>query len=297
MLYIFEVIRGIMHSYDFEPGDGSNLIFTNIKHIKSLLENDTCIQRDQQVLLISGGYLVLDEDKICELGAGTDDNPIFLFSTNLLNLNELESEVSLCEQHVFEREIRHCLNEKPSVNCVKYRYEIMCGIREDIYILSNECDSLLRDQHLQLKEIGSSWGSLKGGIDSCLGLVETMTSELEDDVELKEEKDVLLVVKQLKSQKFPKSVREALSLDESFENAFDLISSHFKSTTEIDLTEYLKLSDSGTFSKCLKECYIRFYGATSKHNFVFLSPFDYVSAPVKRIIESNVFNNRTAYTE
>ncbi|KAL7667644.1 hypothetical protein ACOME3_010541 [Neoechinorhynchus agilis] len=80
-----------------------------------------------------------------------------------------------------------------------------------------------------------------------------MTSELEDDVELKEEKDVLLVVKQLKSQKFPKSVREALSLDESFENAFDLISSHFKSTTEIDLTEYLKLSDSGTFSKCLKE--------------------------------------------
>lgn len=51
----------------------------------------------EQVLLISGGESLNDEDKVCKYNAGTDTNPIFLFS--LLNIESPDPPEILLSNH------------------------------------------------------------------------------------------------------------------------------------------------------------------------------------------------------
>lgn len=53
----------------------------SVRMLTETIEKVTCIPKEHQVLLISGGEILQIDAKVFSYSAGTDTNPIFLFST------------------------------------------------------------------------------------------------------------------------------------------------------------------------------------------------------------------------
>lgn len=74
MLYVFLVDTGTMIQLDM------NLALEKVSYLKGVIARSCRIPPDKQVLLISGGDSLEPEERVCKYAAGTDTNPIFLFS-------------------------------------------------------------------------------------------------------------------------------------------------------------------------------------------------------------------------
>lgn len=74
MLYIFHVDTGTMMTFEM------NLALESVGQLKDVIEKSCKIPVDKQVLLVSGGECLDPCAKVCSYSAGTDTNPIFLFS-------------------------------------------------------------------------------------------------------------------------------------------------------------------------------------------------------------------------
>lgn len=74
MLYVFLVDTGSFLTFDM------NLALETVANFKEILLKASKIAPDKQVLLISGGQSLDPSHRVCSYSAGTDTNPIFLFS-------------------------------------------------------------------------------------------------------------------------------------------------------------------------------------------------------------------------
>ena len=61
-----------------------NLALEKVSYLKGVIARSCRIPHEKQVLLISGGESLDSEERVCKYSAGTDTNPIFLFS--MLNI-------------------------------------------------------------------------------------------------------------------------------------------------------------------------------------------------------------------
>merc|ERR1719210_3150043 len=61
-----------------------NLALEKVSYLKGVIARSCRIPHEKQVLLISGGDSLDSEERVCKYSAGTDTNPIFLFS--MLNI-------------------------------------------------------------------------------------------------------------------------------------------------------------------------------------------------------------------
>ena len=61
-----------------------NLALEKVSYLKGVIARSCRIPHEKQVLLISGGESLDPEERVCKYSAGTDTNPIFLFS--MLNI-------------------------------------------------------------------------------------------------------------------------------------------------------------------------------------------------------------------
>lgn len=55
-----------------------------MKHLKDVIEGSCGIPVDKQVLLVSGGECLDPTARVCSYSAGTDTNPIYLFSKSTI---------------------------------------------------------------------------------------------------------------------------------------------------------------------------------------------------------------------
>ena len=60
----------------------------SVQNLKIHVESAFKIPVDKQVLLISGGEHLRPDDRVCSYPAGTDTNPIFLFSKYLIERDQ-----------------------------------------------------------------------------------------------------------------------------------------------------------------------------------------------------------------
>ncbi|KAG8229201.1 hypothetical protein J437_LFUL001073 [Ladona fulva] len=74
MLYIFHVDTGTMMTFDM------NLALESVAHLKEVVAREVHIPSEKQVLLVSGGESLDPSSRVCSYSAGTDTNPIYLFS-------------------------------------------------------------------------------------------------------------------------------------------------------------------------------------------------------------------------
>lgn len=75
MVQIFHVEKGVTYHLPMSH------TVENIAHLKTAIESKHGIDSKFQVLLISGGEALENDKKVGTYHAGTDTNPIFLFST------------------------------------------------------------------------------------------------------------------------------------------------------------------------------------------------------------------------
>ncbi|KAJ8968707.1 hypothetical protein NQ314_002162 [Rhamnusium bicolor] len=78
MLFVFHVDTGKMMTLDM------SLALESVEHLQNYVEETCNIPAEKQVLLISGGQSLEPHNRVCSYSAGTDTNPIFLFSKSVV---------------------------------------------------------------------------------------------------------------------------------------------------------------------------------------------------------------------
>jgi RB1-inducible coiled-coil protein 1 len=74
MIYIFSMDNGRMMTFDMSLG------FDSVQSLMQAIERQYAIPVLSQVLLISGGETLDPSKRVVSYSAGTDTNPIFMFS-------------------------------------------------------------------------------------------------------------------------------------------------------------------------------------------------------------------------
>ncbi|KAK2584450.1 hypothetical protein KPH14_006829 [Odynerus spinipes] len=144
MLYIFHVDTGTTITFDIK------LALQSVAQLKEAIERECGVVAAHQVLLMSGGESLEPNARVCSYSAGTDTNPIYLFSKAAIESHlpptpsiDYGSDVDLQSQ------IDASLGMPATYQTLVARAQLAqqcCGLaREQTRI----CERLVHDQHLQ----------------------------------------------------------------------------------------------------------------------------------------------------
>ncbi|XP_017792892.1 PREDICTED: RB1-inducible coiled-coil protein 1 isoform X2 [Habropoda laboriosa] len=144
MLYIFHVDTGTTITFDIK------LALQTVSQLKEAIERECGVVAAHQVLLMSGGESLEQNARVCSYSAGTDTNPIYLFSKAAIESHlpptpsiDYGSDVDLQSQ------IDTSLAMPATYQTLVARAQLAqqcCGLaREQTRI----CERLVHDQHLQ----------------------------------------------------------------------------------------------------------------------------------------------------
>ncbi|XP_063376066.1 RB1-inducible coiled-coil protein 1 [Cydia fagiglandana] len=166
MLYVFHVDAGQMTTYDM------NLTLQSVSSLKAAIERKTKIAASSLVLLVSGGEVLQSDHMVSSYSAGTDTNPIYMFSkpsekeshlkqtmySDLSPIVELSSGEfrsdtrsgvegkSLAE---LKANVDMCCSLQPTVNTVIKCATLAQQFSDLAHDVSKSCDQLVHEQHLQ----------------------------------------------------------------------------------------------------------------------------------------------------
>ncbi|XP_072936343.1 RB1-inducible coiled-coil protein 1-like isoform X1 [Epargyreus clarus] len=166
MLYVFHVDAGQMTTYDM------NLTLQSVASLKSAIERKTKIPANSLVLLVSGGEVLLSDHMVSSYSAGTDTNPIYMFSKP--SVKDSRFKPSICgdlspivelSTGEFRSDTRSAFDSK-SVAELKSAVEMCCSsvanvrtviscanlaqqFSEYAHEVSRSCEQLVHEQHLQ----------------------------------------------------------------------------------------------------------------------------------------------------
>ncbi|XP_050675429.1 RB1-inducible coiled-coil protein 1 isoform X2 [Leptidea sinapis] len=166
MLYVFHVDAGQMTTYDM------NLTLQSVSSLKAAIERKTKIPSASLVLLVSGGEVLQSDHMVSSYSAGTDTNPIYMFSKP--SVKETHLRQSMCgdlspivelSTGEFRSDIRSTFDGK-SLAELKSAVEVCCGLQPNVHTVnscaalaeqfsdlahevSRNCDQLVHEQHLQ----------------------------------------------------------------------------------------------------------------------------------------------------
>lgn len=144
MLYIFLVDTGNMIQLDM------NLALETVGYLKGVVARSCCIPPEKQVLLISGGESLEDDERVCKYAAGTDTNPIFLFS-----LVSIESPVppEIATDFGTDVELNNKIETSLKLRDTQSTVAVRASLAQEVVKTSSEqtriCETLIHDQHLQ----------------------------------------------------------------------------------------------------------------------------------------------------
>lgn len=165
MLYVFHVDAGQMTTYDM------GLTLQKVSSLKLAIERKTKVPANSLVLLVSGGEVLQSDHMVSSYSAGTDTNPIYMFSKPSVKESHLNQ--SMCDLSPivelstgeFSIESRSAFDGK-SVAELKAAVDKCCSLQPNVYTViscaslaqqfsdlaldvSSSCDQLVHEQHLQ----------------------------------------------------------------------------------------------------------------------------------------------------
>ncbi|XP_018903400.1 uncharacterized protein Atg17 isoform X2 [Bemisia tabaci] len=159
MLYVFHVDTGCMLTFEM------NLALETVVQLKQTIELECSIPADKQVLLVSGGECLDSEARVGSYSAGTDTNPIFLFSKSTI---ESPTPPTLCHDFGSEVELKEKVdasnNLPPTIHAVVVRSQLAQQFYELARDQTKICEDLVHDQHLQ--QLG--WSAVIANLDDVL---------------------------------------------------------------------------------------------------------------------------------
>lgn len=177
MLYVFHVDAGQMTTYDM------TLTLQNVSALKAAIERKTKVPSNLLVLLVSGGEVLQSDHKVSSYSAGTDTNPIYMFSKPSVKESHLGK--SMCDLSPivelstgeFTSEIISALDGKSYAE-LKAAVEKCCAQPPNAYTVmtcatlaqqfselavevSSSCEQLVHEQHLQQQ----GWAAVVANLD------------------------------------------------------------------------------------------------------------------------------------
>uniref|UniRef100_A0A1L8DIA6 RB1-inducible coiled-coil protein 1 n=1 Tax=Nyssomyia neivai TaxID=330878 RepID=A0A1L8DIA6_9DIPT len=179
MLYVFHVDTGRMITFDM------SVALENVQYLKEMIESHYHIPAASQVLLVSGGEMLKKESRICSYLGGTDTNPIFMFSTNIIeSKNPPQPWPSIEPDTDFKDQVDRCLSLPANYNTVVKRAQLA----QQIYELGREetrtCEKLVHEQHLQQQ----GWAAVVANMEDLTEEFKTRCSDFQNAINRVHEK-------------------------------------------------------------------------------------------------------------
>ncbi|XP_013181334.1 PREDICTED: RB1-inducible coiled-coil protein 1 isoform X1 [Papilio xuthus] len=166
MLYVFHVDAGQMTTYDM------NLTLQSVANLKLAIERKIKVPANSLVLLVSGGEVLQSDHIVSSYSAGTDTNPIYMFSKPSVKDSRLKqslvgdlSPIVELSTGAFRSETRSAFEGKSIVD-LRSSVEMCCSLPPTVHTViscatlaqqfsdlahevSRSCDQLVLEQHLQ----------------------------------------------------------------------------------------------------------------------------------------------------
>ncbi|CAH1183184.1 unnamed protein product [Phaedon cochleariae] len=144
MLHVFHVDSGRMMTFDM------SLALESVDNLKHFVQEEFKIAAEKQVLLISGGECLDPNKRVCSYSAGTDTNPIFLFSKSIIEspTPPLPGAEHGSDSDIDLRVKEHC-DMPVTFTTVSKRAQLAQQLHELARKQLSSCEGLVHDQHLQ----------------------------------------------------------------------------------------------------------------------------------------------------
>ncbi|CAH1142100.1 unnamed protein product [Phyllotreta striolata] len=144
MLHVFHVDSGRMMTFDM------SLALESVDNLKKHVQEEFKIAADKQVLLISGGECLDPNKRVCSFSAGTDTNPIFLFSKSIIESPNPPLPIADygSESDIDLKVKEHC-DMPVTFGTLAKRAQLAQHLLELSRKQLSVCENLVHDQHLQ----------------------------------------------------------------------------------------------------------------------------------------------------
>ncbi|XP_014479301.1 PREDICTED: RB1-inducible coiled-coil protein 1 isoform X3 [Dinoponera quadriceps] len=171
MLYIFHVDTGTTITFDIK------LALQSVAQLKEAIERDCGVVAAQQVLLMSGGESLEPNARVCSYSAGTDTNPIYLFSKSAIesplpptpSIDYGSADVDLHSQ--IENSLSMPAAYQTLVSRANLAQQCCALAREQTKI----CERLVHDQHLQQQ----GWAAVVANLEDITQMFQSRADQFQ----------------------------------------------------------------------------------------------------------------------
>lgn len=167
MLYVFHVDTGRMLTFEMSKA------LENVRSLKETIERHYGIPCASVVLLVSGGDLLQDNNRVCNYTTGTDNNPIFMFSNFTDVKNQPPPWPSIETDNDLKAQVDRCLELPATYGTVVTRAILAQKIYEMAKEEAKTCDGLVLEQHLQQQ----GWSAVVANMEDLVKEFEERASD------------------------------------------------------------------------------------------------------------------------
>lgn len=119
-------------------------------HLQAVIDNVWRIPVEKQVLLVSGGESLDPSARVCSYSAGTDTNPIYLFSKSVIeSTNPPTPSIDSASDFDFKEQVDVTSTLPATYNTVVTRAQLAGNFWDNAREQTKICEKLVHDQHLQ----------------------------------------------------------------------------------------------------------------------------------------------------
>ncbi|XP_071549123.1 RB1-inducible coiled-coil protein 1 isoform X2 [Panulirus ornatus] len=187
MIYVFLVDTGTMMTFDM------NLALENVSVLKEVINRAMKVPPEKQVLLISGGEALDPNLRVCQYSAGTDTNPIFLFSKTTIEGQVPPSpSIDYGPDTDLKDQVEGALKMPASYNTVVARAQLAQQFHEHSRDQTRTCQQLVHDQHLQQQGWAAVVANLEDIVSAFKNRFENFEQSFNDYLKGREEKFEIL---------------------------------------------------------------------------------------------------------
>ncbi|XP_046398308.1 RB1-inducible coiled-coil protein 1 isoform X2 [Ischnura elegans] len=191
MLYIFHVDTGTMMTFDM------NLALESVSHLKEVVAREIHIAVEKQVLLVSGGESLDPNARVCSYSAGTDTNPIYLFSLASIesstppspSTHSLSGDISDFDP---KERVEATRNSPSTLETVTNRSRLAQELCELARLETRACECLVHDQHLQQQGWAAVVANLEDITAAFRSRAEVFRQSFRHHLDTREESAILL---------------------------------------------------------------------------------------------------------
>ncbi|KAK5646238.1 hypothetical protein RI129_004702 [Pyrocoelia pectoralis] len=175
MLYVFNVDTGTMITFDM------SFAVESVSYLQEQIEKCCKIAVENQVLLVSGGESLDRNARVCSYSAGTDTNPIYLFSrTDIESKIPPTPSIEIGSNIDFTSKVKESHDMPATYNTVCQRTQLAQQFHESAREELKICQNLVHEQHLQQQGWAAVIANLEDNILSFTKRSEIFQKGFED---------------------------------------------------------------------------------------------------------------------